>query len=110
MACLVPSPRLPHEFFEKEVRSFPKLVEELKLLDLDSGVRTFGDYEGKKEQLVFVTRSPHDTYTLMVYERLGGRQKPTVGTQLAVKEFGKMDALVGYMKGLVSKPVQAFVY
>jgi hypothetical protein len=104
------SRRLPHEFFETEVRSFPKLVEEVKLLDVDSGIRTFGDYDEKERQFVFVTRSPHDTYTLMVYEKLGGRQKPTVGKRLAVKEFAEAQSLIGYMKSLVSKPVQAFVY
>jgi hypothetical protein len=101
---------LPQDlFYEKRVSSFPRLVEEVDLLDLDSGIRTFGDYQGKKGQFVFVTRSPHDTYTLIVYERKGGNA-PTPGGRLLVKEFKRKDDLVKFMRGLLSKPVRAFVY
>jgi hypothetical protein len=96
-------------FFEKKVGSFPRLVEELGLLDLDSGVRTFGDYRGKR-RLVFVTRSPHDTYTLMVYENKGSAAKPAAGERLLVKDFREMDGLVEFLRGLLSRPVKAFVY
>ena len=94
-------------FYEKKVGSFAKLMEEVDLLDLDSGIRTFGDYQGKKGQFVFVTRSPHDTYTLMVYERKGG---DVPGRRLLVKEFKVKEDLVEFMRGLLSKPVRAFVY
>jgi hypothetical protein len=98
-------------FFEKSVDSFPKLVEEVDLLDLDSGIRAFGDHKGRKKQLVFVTRSPHDTYTLMVYENRSGAEKdPVVGERLLVKEFQKKEDLVAFMRGMLSKPVKAFVY
>ncbi|HUI00850.1 MAG TPA: hypothetical protein VLX56_04390 [Nitrososphaerales archaeon] len=97
-------------FFEKSVSSFAKLVDEIAWLDLDSGIRTFGDYAGRKRQLVFLTRSPHDTYTLMVYEarHVGGGAAP--GRRLMVKEFREKKALTGFMKGLLSRPVRAFVY
>jgi len=97
-------------FFEKTVNSFPKLEQELSWLDLDSGIRTFGDYNGKKRQLVFVTRSPHDTYTLMVYESKGGGGNPFPGKRLLVKEFKKKGDLGEFMRKLLSKPVKAFVY
>ncbi len=100
------SPRL---FFEKSVNSFPKLMKEVGLLDLDSGIRTFGDYAGKKGQFVFLTRSPHDTYTLMVYEKKGGRQ-PAPAERLLVKEFRGIAELRAFMRKLLSKPVRAFVY
>jgi hypothetical protein len=96
-------------FFEKSVSSFPKLMEEVRLLDLDSGIRTFGDYHGRKGQFVFVTRSPHDTYTLMVYEKKGGRA-PAPGKRLLVKEFQTKGQLGKFMRGLLSRPVRAFVY
>jgi hypothetical protein len=96
-------------FYEKKVGSFTKLVEEVDLLDLDSGIRTFGDYQGKRGQFVFATRSPHDTYTLMVYERKGGNA-PAPGRRLLVKEFKVKEDLVEFMRGLLSKPVRAFVY
>ena len=97
-------------FFEKSVNSFPRLVEEVDLLDLDSGIRTFGDYDGKKRQLVFVTRSPHDTYTLMVYENKIGGDSPIAGKRLFVKEFQKKEELVEFMRSLLSTPLRAFVY
>jgi hypothetical protein len=97
-------------FFEKSVNSFPKLVEEVDLLDLDSGIRTFGDYEGKRRQFVFVTRSPHDSYTLMVYGKKAHAGKPVPSKRLLVKEFQRKEDLNGFMKGLLSRPVRAFVY
>jgi len=96
--------------FEKKVGSFAKLVEEIEWLDLDSGVRAFADYDGKKGQLVFVTRSPHDTYVMMVYENKGSADKPVPGERLLVKEFRKTDELTRSLRGLLSKPLTAFVY
>lgn len=99
-------------FYEKSVSSFPKLLEEVDLLDLDSGIRTFGDYGGKKRQFVFVTRSPHDSYTLMVYGKkarasTGG---PVPGSRMLVREFQRKEDLEEFMRTLLSKPVRAFVY
>jgi hypothetical protein len=120
-------------FFEKTVNSFPKLMEEVDLLDLDSGIRTFGDLDGKKKrQFVFITRSPHDSYTLMVYgvkKATGGHGRTGKGRQgaggrgggtaaggpfpdkrLMVKEFTSKEDLGKFMHGLLSRPVKAFIY
>lgn len=97
-------------FYEKSVGSFPKLMREVDLLDLDSGIRTFGDYEGKKKQFVFVTRSPYDTYTLMVYGKKAHAPNPIPGRRLLVKEFKKKEDLGEFMRSLLSRPVRAFVY
>jgi hypothetical protein len=96
-------------FYEKKVNSFAKLMNEVDLLDLDSGIRTFGDYEGKKGRFVFVTRSPHDGYTLMVYEKAGVKT-PVPGERLLTKEFERKEDLEELMRTLLSKPVRAFVY
>ena len=101
---------MPHLFFEKSVGSFPRLMEEVDLLDLDSGIRTFGDYEGKKKQFVFVTRSPTTGYVLMVYAKRKGAGTPIPGKRLLVKEFLRKEELVEFMKGMLSRPVSAFVY
>jgi hypothetical protein len=85
-------------------------MEEVNLLDLDSGVRTFGDYKGMKQQFVFVTRSPHDSYTLMVYEKKTADGKPVPGKRLLVKKFRTKEDLEEFMKGLLSRPVRAFIY
>lgn len=98
----------PHLFFEKSVNSFHKLMEEVDWLDLDSGIRTFGDYKGRRRQFVFVTRSPHDSYTLMVYEKKPAADTP--GRRLMVKEFRTKNDLSKFMRGLLAKPVRAFVY
>ena len=97
-------------FYEKSVNSFAKLMEEVDLLDLDSGIRTFGDYKRKKRQFVFVTRSPQDSYTLMVYEKKTGEGKPAPGKRLLVKKFRTKEDLGEFMKGLLSKPVRSFIY
>jgi hypothetical protein len=96
--------------YEKKVSSFAKLMKEVDLLDLDSGIRSFGDYKGKKGQFVFVTRSPHDSYTLMVYEKKAGTKTPATGERLLVKEFERKEDLEELMRALLSKPVRAFVY
>jgi len=97
-------------FYEKKVNSFANLMKEVDLLDLDSGIRTFGDYKGKKGQFVFVTRSPHDSYTLMVYEKKARAKTPVPGERLLVKEFERKEELEELMRALLSKPVRAFVY
>jgi hypothetical protein len=121
-------------FFEKTVNSFPKLMQEVDLLDLDSGIRTFGDLDGeKKRQFVFITRSPHDSYTLMVYgvkKATGGRGRTGKGRQggggragggttaggpfpdkrLMVKEFTSKEDLGKFLRDLLSRPVKAFIY
>jgi hypothetical protein len=96
-------------FFEKKVDSFSDLMKEVDLLDLDSGIRMSGDYGGKKRQFVFVTRSPHDTYTLMVYSKTG-KSRPLPGRRLLVKEFNSKKALADFLKNTLSKPIEAFVY
>jgi hypothetical protein len=96
-------------FYEKSVGSLPKLMEEVGLLDLDSGIRTFGDFKGKKKQFVFVTRSPNEGYTLMVYGR-AGNNKPIPSKRLLVKEFRTKEALGEFMRSLLSKPVTAYIY
>lgn len=101
---------MPHLFFEKTVSSLPRLMEEVDLLDLDSGIRTFGDYEGKKKQFIFVTRSPHDGYVLMVYAKKKGAGAPIPGRRLLVKEFQRKEKLSEFMKSTLSKPIRAFVY
>jgi hypothetical protein len=101
---------MPHSFFEKAVDSFPRLMDEVSLLDLDSGIRTFGDYQGKKKQFVFVTRSPNDSYVLMVHARKKGPGISIPGRRLLVKEFRTKQELGEFMKRTLSRPVQAFVY
>jgi hypothetical protein len=97
-------------FYEKSVDSFPKLKREVDLLDLDSGIRTYGDYKGKKKQFVFVTRSPYDTYTLMVYGKKAHSPNPIPGKRVLVKEFKKKEDLNEFLRNLLSRPVRAFVY
>jgi hypothetical protein len=101
---------MPHSFFEKSVGSFPGLMDEVDLLDLDSGIRTFGDYGGKKRQFVFVTRSPNEGYVLMVHAKKKGPSAPLPGKRLLVKEFRTKEELGGFMKSMLSRPVRAFVY
>jgi len=101
---------MPHSFFEKTVGSFPRLMEEVDLLDLDSGIRTFGDYEGRKKQFVFVTRSPTTGYVLMVYAKKKRAGTPVPGARLLVKEFRTREALGEFMNRTLARPVRAFVY
>ncbi len=97
-------------FFEKNVNSFSRLMQEIGILDLDSGIRAYGDYMGKKEQFVFITRSSHDGYILMVYERKHHGKDSIPGKRLLVKEFRNREDLGDFVRTLLTKPVRAFVY
>ena len=97
-------------FFEKTVNSFPRLMKEVSLLDLDSGIRAYGNYKGKRGQFVFVTRSPHDGYTLMVYGKKKRGKDSVPDRRLLVEEFSSQEALGNFMRSLLTKPVRAFVY
>ena len=95
-------------FYEKSVNSFSKLMREARLLDLDSGIRSYATYHGRR-CFVFITRSARG-YTLMVYgRRLRGTNEFPQG-RLLVKEFPTEGELGGFVQGLVERPVKAFVY
>ena len=95
-------------FYEKKVNSLPGLAREVELLDLDGGIRSHVTYNGKKS-LVFITRSPHG-FTLMVYGRRldGSKEAPT--QRLLVKEFQTGGELKGFVGGILTRPIKAFVY
>ena len=96
-------------FFEKSVNSFSGVMKEVNQLDLDSGIRADGKYGGKKT-FIFVTRSPHDGYTLMVYWKKPRAKGFVPDKRVLVKEFGNQEDLGGFMRKLLAKPVRAFVY
>jgi len=95
-------------FYEKNVGSFSGLMREAELLDLDSGIRSYVTHEGKR-QFVFITRSARG-YTLMVYwRRARGRTESPEG-RLLVKEFKTTADLSSFLRGIIERPVRAFVY
>ena len=95
-------------FYEKTVNSFPRLMQEADLLDLDGGIRSHVTYDGRKS-LVFVTRSPNG-FTLMVYGRRVHGSKEAPGRRLLVEEFQTSAELGRFIGGIIAKPVKAFVY
>ncbi|MDA4125419.1 MAG: hypothetical protein OK438_08260 [Thaumarchaeota archaeon] len=94
-------------FFEKRVRSFEKLMEVIRHLDSDSGVRVVGSYL-RKACFAFLTRSA-GTYTVMVYERRGGRA-PEPGARLLSREFESLDELGKFLRKMTPKGMDAYVY
>jgi hypothetical protein len=94
--------------YEKKVSSFPKLVDELRILDLDAGVRTIGKYQSKK-CFVFVTRSLNGYTTALYGIKSAGKEK-LPDKRLLIKEFGSLEELEQFLSGAVAKPVEAFAY
>lgn len=94
-------------FYEKRVRSFARLMQEIRRLDSDSGVRVAGSYL-KKACFAFLTRSV-GTYTVMVYERRG-RRAPALGARILSKDFQSMDELETFLRRITQKDVDAYVY
>jgi hypothetical protein len=95
-------------FYEKTVNSFSKLVREAELLDLDSGIRSYVTYNGRKS-FVFITRSARG-YTLMIYGRKGRGPNESPEGRLFVKEFPTEKELMDFVEGIVERPIKAFVY
>jgi hypothetical protein len=95
-------------FYEKTVDSFPKLMREARLLDLDSGIRSYVTYDGRK-CFAFITRSARG-YTLMIYGRRGRGSNESPERRLFVKEFPAESELRNFVGRIVERPVRAFVY
>src|SRR5713226_4357740 len=94
-------------FYEKRVRSFDKLMSELRRLDFDSGVRIVGSYR-KRKCFAFVTRSG-GVYTVMIYERKG-RKAPALGARILWKEIKSLDDLREFLGRIGQKEIGAYVY
>jgi len=94
-------------FYEKRVRSFDKLMSELRRLDSDSGVRIVGSYQ-KRKCFAFVTRSG-GVYTVMIYERKG-RRTLALGTRILSREVKSVDSLREFLRHVGQKEIDAYVY
>lgn len=94
--------------YEKKVSSFPKLISEIGILDLDAGMRIVGKYDSRK-CFVFVTRSPKG-YTTALYgiKTLGNEKLPD--KRLTIKEFDTIPELEKFLSEVIIKPVRAFAY
>ena len=94
-------------FYEKRVRSFDKLMSELRRLDSDSGVRVVGSYF-KRDCFAFLTRSG-GVYTVMIYGR-EGRKAPALGARIVSREFKSVDALGKFLGQVAQKEMDAYIY
>jgi hypothetical protein len=94
--------------YEKKVDDYAKLMDEIRILDLDAGVRAIGKYESKK-CFVFVTRSMKG-YTAAVYGiKIAGKEK-LPDKRLMIKEYGTLPELEQFLSGVIAKPLEAFAY
>ncbi len=93
--------------YEKRVRSFDKLMSELRRLDSDSGLRVVGSYL-KRECFAFLTHSG-GVYTVMVYERKD-RKAPELGARILSREFKSLDDLARFLRQVTRKLTDAYVY
>lgn len=94
--------------YEKKLSSFPKLVDELRILDLDAGIRAIGKYESKK-CFVFVTRSLNG-YTVALYGIKSSGKERLPERRLLIKELSGLSEVETFLADVVVKPVEAFAY
>ena len=94
--------------YEKKISSFPQLISELDIIDLDAGVRAVGKYKAKK-CFVFVTKSAN-VYTVALYSMKSVKKESLPDKRLLVKEFGSLQELEKFLSGVITKPVKAFAY
>lgn len=94
--------------YEKKLNSFPEVVRELSILDLDAGIRAMGKYKAKK-CFVFVTRSPNG-FTSMVYSIRSFKKESLPDKRLLAKEFPDLKSTEEFLTGMLVKPVRASSY
>ena len=94
--------------YEKKINSFPKVISELKALDIDAGIRSPGRFSSRK-CFVFVTRSANGfTSVLCSVKRSGKEGFPD--KRLLAKEFGTVEDLETFLSGVLLKPLAAWEY
>ena len=103
----IESVRMRALFYEKRIRSFDRLMREIRHLDSDSGIRVVGSYLDT-DCFAFLTRSA-GTYTVMVYRRRG-RRTPVVGARVLSRDFASVDELGRFLRQVVVEGVDAYVY
>lgn len=94
--------------YEKKLNSFPEIVRELGILDLDAGIRAVGKYKSKK-CYVFITRSANG-FTSLVYSIKSSGKESLPDKRLLAKEFDNVQAAEAFLEEVVAKPVKASAY
>jgi hypothetical protein len=94
--------------YEKKLNSFPEIVKELSILDLDAGIRAVGRYKSKK-CYVFITRSANG-FTSLVYSIKSSGKESLPDKRLLAKEFQDITGAEAFLAEVVAKPVSASAY
>ena len=89
--------------YELRVKSFERLFEELKGLDVDTGIRALGEFEGRKS-LIFITRHS-GKYALWIRDR--SRRS---GAQGVILDFHGYGELRRFLEETLDKPIKAHMY
>jgi hypothetical protein len=94
--------------YEKKLTSFPEIVKELSIMDLDAGIRAVGKYKAKK-CYVFVSRSANG-FTSLVYSIKSSKKESLPDKRILAKEFPDLKAIEEFLAEVVAKPVKASAY
>ena len=92
--------------YEEKLNSFPELLERLRSLDQDAGIRVVGVSSGKRV-LVFVTRFG-GRYTAMTYGATS--KKGTPGRRLGTREFASAHEVTVALQKVVRGRLRAWLY
>lgn len=93
---------------EKKLNSFPQLIRELDVIDLDAGVRAIGRFKGKK-CFVFVTKGANGFTSILSSMKHAGKDN-IPDKRLLAKDFETIQDLEKFLAEVVVKPVVAFEY
>jgi hypothetical protein len=94
--------------YEKKLNSFPEIMRELSILDLDAGIRAMGKYKAKK-CFVFITRSANG-FTSLVYSIKSSKKESLPDKRLLAKELPDLKSAEEFLAEIVVKPVKASSY
>jgi hypothetical protein len=94
-------------FYERRIGSLAAVVKEAETMDADAGIRMSGRFAGRRCYVFVSKMGPR--YTVMVYERKSGR-RGGLGKRLASEEVESTERLRVFLRNIISRKVEAFVF
>lgn len=89
--------------YEIKLKSRKEFFDELKGLEVDTGVRVYGKLNGRRS-VIFITKHS-GKYALWIRDRRSGK----TGSG-SFKDVDDYEELSNFLEGTIEKPLRAFIY
>ena len=95
--------------YEKKLESFEELKRELKMLDMDGGIRIDGEYDGIR-CFIFLTTSTMGHSVAIYTKKHGSKDSEVPDRQLLIKKYGDEGELIKFLRKVTNKHMEAYSY